>query len=88
MPNKTVSERVHDHVIDDLRCQLDKLAAMTAKYLRETRKRANAGWMPMRCLACNHPHPATLGECLCTHHDLIVMLKALGQEINEVSLYG
>jgi hypothetical protein len=88
VPIKTVSEKAHDQVIDGLRCQIDRLADVAMKYLKSTRKRANAGWMPMRCVACNVPHPAGLKECLCPHHDLIELLNELGYEINEVSLYG
>lgn len=79
---------LRDEIIDKLTCQTGRLADLVREYLKNTRVRANAGFKPERCVACDVPHPAKLRACHCPHHKLIELLNELGYPAAEVTLYG
>ena len=55
------------------------LIEVLCKLLQGTRVRAQWGWKPNRCLACDRPHTPT-GKCPvnCVHHEAVELLKTMG----------
>lgn len=61
--------------------RVDRLTDMLKRVLLATRARAVAGFKPLRCLACDRPHPSGRCQHDCIHHKAVALLKELDIDV-------